>query len=169
MVTYTQDQGFLRMSELLASVIAELTLRGLDVPEFQMIQPGNSFVLDHVGNGCGCAELIIYSDISHPIAASGFPAQTATIDCGSGYAHSMNVAIFREAVIPSDNFDVLPSPADQTASAQQQANDREAIKIAILKAFQGKFDFVLGAFSSYGPIGAAIGGIWQVLVGESSN
>lgn len=166
-MAYSQDTAFPAMEDLLAGARAELIKRELPDVGFAMIQPGINWVIDHAGNeGCDdCDELIVWTEQSYPISSSGFPDIDVTGTCSSGLAHILHVGIYRKALGIDEDSDP-PTPEEQIAAARAQAADREALRAAVKCVFGGHQQYVLGSYTNYGPDGFAVGGDWQLTVGQ---
>lgn len=145
-------------------VIAELASSGL--PEAKVtIQPGATPVLDYVGNGGNCGELIVSVPSSFPTESFPTPAERPT--CVNELAYVVEVAIFR--CVPTgkkvgSSF-IPPSPEQVFESTRLHLADMQAAHRAIRCCLGGKNQYVLGAWAPYGPEGGVAGGVWTVTVG----
>lgn len=156
------------MQNILACTQDELARRELDPVGFAMVQAGSTPVIDHIGNGGVCGELIV--NLAGAYNSVDFPNPDPLGRCGQEKAYIINVAIFRCAAVPTGTkmAPVMPSVEKMEASAEQVDGDMLAIEAGI-KCCLSEGDeprlYVLGDYTPYGPAGAAVGGYWRVTVG----
>jgi hypothetical protein len=156
------------MEGIKACVQAELARRDLEPVGYAMIQAGGTPVIDHVGNGGNCGELVV--NLASAYSSVDFPNPDPEGRCGSEKAYVINVAIFRCAAVPTGTAmaPIMPTVAAMEASAQQVDADMMAIEAGIKCCLVEGDDprlYVLGDYTPYGPAGAAVGGYWRVTVG----
>lgn len=170
-MAYSEDPAVPVAEQLIECAVDQLTKRGIAIPGKRMVQPGLTPVLDWVGGDkcTDCEELIAWVENVYPIGAAGFPEQDDTGSCSSGLAFVLHVGIYRRALALQGTAQTPPTPAQQTASAYAQGADREALRKAILCCAQSTGRrYVLGAYTSYGPEGLAVGGDWTVTFGDEA-
>jgi hypothetical protein len=139
---------------------------GLEPIDLVSIQPGNNGILDYVGNGKNCGEIIINVNQGYPVGP--FPTQNSSATCSTEMAYEVRLGIFRCAPQPAGPKQSLrmPTAAEQTNAARIALADMSSMRRAIQCCMQttGR-QYVLRAFQSYGPQGNVVGGNWTVIVG----
>lgn len=150
------------MLQLVACAQAENDRSGLPAVGYAMVQPGVQVVLDHVGNGKECAEIIVNMTTSYPVDI--FPNPDFTGTCSSTMAYEVQLAIFRCSPQPKNGR--APSITEQLESTRIHLADKAAMLRAIQCCFQTqKRDYIVRSFLPYGPQGVVVGGAWLIVVG----
>lgn len=171
MAEFVEDVGiYPTMIELLTQVELENDRSGLPVLDFTSVQPGSQPVIDHVGNGKQCSELVVNLVSTFP--TQGFPNPDPDGSCGTELAYEIQVAVFRCAKVPKGNSASnlrLPTEVDMLESTRLHTADMAAMHRAICKALKGKRKYVLRGFTPYGPEGGAVGGTWLLVVGPEDD
>jgi hypothetical protein len=143
----------------------ELEKSGLPPVGYASIQPGALPVLDHVGNGKECDEMII--NVTNGFPTNGFPIIDQFGTCGSAMAFEVQLGVFRCAPVPAgklpQNFK-LPTPVQQLNATRLHLADMQAMKRALACCLKN-YEYVIRTWLPYGPAGGAVGGAWLVAVG----
>lgn len=154
------------LTQLAECATAQLVKDGLDPISAVSVQPGQQGVMDYVGNGKDCGEIIINVNQGYPVGP--FPNQSADATCTTQMAYEVQLGIFRCAPQPSGPKNALrmPSSAEQTNAARIALADMSSMRRAIQCCMQttGR-QYTLRSFTPYGPTGNAVGGYWLVVVG----
>lgn len=154
------------MLALAECATAELVKSGLTPITKVTVQPGPNPVMDYVGNGDDCGEIIVNLNTGFPV--DGFPNPAEDGLCTSEFAYEVALAIFRCAppLHGTKNAPLPPTPEEQTNATREYLADMAAMKRAILCCMQQqKRQYVLRVWTGYGPSGNVVGGVWTVLVG----
>lgn len=153
------------MNELAEEIAREVKRRKLPDAGNATVMPGNAFVIDNVGNGDTCSEILLNMTGANPYET--FPNAPEDDSQGPRMAYTISAGIFRCAPEP-ENVNgrlVVPSPEELHAAARLHVADMQAVRCAIETAFSDRMH-IIGDFVPYGPQGGAYGGTWSVVVGE---
>lgn len=107
--------------------------------------------------------------VAHLRSDSGWPTPTGEPHtCATAWAERIEVGIVRCARGKIQDNGDAPSTEDITADAQQQEEDRLALRAAILCCLptEGK-DIVIEGWDPISPQGGCVGGIWTIIVRDS--
>lgn len=108
--------------------------------------------------------------VGHITDAAGWPAQTTNpITCATPFAVTIELGIVRCAKGKLQDVDLLPDPDLITQDAQQQEEDRVALKNAILCCWgiSGR-DMLPPIWEPIEPRGGCVGGTWTVVVRDAT-
>lgn len=167
MPPFVEDKGaYPVMIRIAALVQEEVKKRGLPEISVATLQPGISTVVDYTGNGDNCAEVIV--NLTNAVPMSNFPVVDTQGTCATELGFQIEVAIFRCAPMMrgSQNNPIPPAPEEQLEATRLHLADMQAARAAI-RCAMGETDrnYVLGAFTPYGPSGGVVGGIWVLTFG----
>lgn len=166
MAEFREDTGIYPvLIALAAGTEAELVSSGLGDRYITTVQPGQTPVIDYVGLGKECAEIIVNLVQAYP--SSIFPNPDPTGACGIQLAYEVQVGVMRCAP-PMGGTKAAPkppTPAEVLNSARQHTADMAAVHRAICKVLRPTRQYAIATFAPYGPEGNAVGGTWTVVVG----
>jgi hypothetical protein len=152
-----------RLIAIAEGVQMAIAQNGLPIVERVSVQPGTEPVMDYVGNGKDCAEIIV-----NMMGATIMPVSTAETASFSGcqpeLVFQVAVGVFRCAPTPKGNPPKMPTAADQLNATRLHLADMRASKRGICMALEG-VQYEVNDFQPYGPEGGVVGGVWTVTVG----
>jgi hypothetical protein len=166
-VAFVEDQGAYPVMVALAACTEEqLITRDLPPISKVTLQPGLEPVMDYVGNGKECGEIIVNMLNAFPYGP--FPNPSTEANCGTPIAYTIEVGIFRCAppMRGTRERPRPPLPEEQLESTRLHLADMAAVHAAIRCCMKGFPDrsYVVLPFQPYGPSGGVVGGTWGVVV-----
>lgn len=151
------------MTDLAACLCAQITVDKSPEPCWCGVMPGQAPILDAMGAKCPSGIAWVRMASAYPSVSVGQAAQVVG-HCGSGMGYDLELGILR---LNTGGKSVTgPDEALSLAYAEQQIKDMETMRKAVMCCTAlGKKDFILGAYSPYGPIENITGGTWTLYVG----
>lgn len=151
---------------LLAALQGELDRRGIGSDLVgAVLAPGAEYAFDLVPEDGS----IIWVRLVGLFPSTGtFPIQDFVADRtgGTTIAQIYELGIVR-GFLPPDNADA-PEPQQLSDAARLQMADAAAIYTAICSYFKSQsIKYLMGLYVPYGPMGAVVGGSWQVTAGTA--
>jgi len=164
------------LREMLAVLLEELSagLSDADMLDNMCVVtafPGNAVPVDYVGSDENCGSMAWVRHISS-YPSVRFPSSDVTLQsCHATLAHIIEVGIIRPTPIPeSDGSTVeLPDDLEHLNTAFDLADDMILMKDAVARAAKSIDFVILGSYTPQGPEGGAVGGTWQVTVGDDDD
>jgi len=170
---FYQSKALLRdvTNELLTDIAACLCVTleewGLPPTCFCGVLPGQTVAIDYFGGcddeSCGNGMAWVRLAALYPAQIVGVPMQTPG-NCDSTLGMDLEIGVVR--CISAGEDDGSPvSPEELAASTYLQSQDALAMRAAMAccSPLTSK-DFILGAYTPYGPDGLVVGGTWTAVV-----
>lgn len=149
-----------RLEALATCLCGEVKSGGAPDVCFCGVLPGAEVALDYQGDCsdvCGMAWVRLVT--TYPATVIG-QANEQPGNCASQTGFDVELGVVR-CIDVLDAQGNPPSPAELLTSTRLQMADRDAIVRAILCCYTTK-DFLLGAYTPYGPEGGMVGGVMLV-------
>jgi hypothetical protein len=170
------ERDAVTLKEMIAILLEELTagLEDADMLESMCSVtafPGNAVPVDYVGSDESCGSMAWVRHISS-YPSVRFPSSDVSLEnCHSTLAHIIEMGIIRPTPIPeSDGSNVeLPDDVAHLNTSLDLADDMILMKDSIARAAQSIDFAILGSYTPLGPEGGAVGGTWQVTVGDDDD
>lgn len=126
------------------------------------VVPGAGVALDFIHSGCkGGADGMAWVRLTNEYPTVSFPqAAAGPTKCGAEIAVVAEVGLVRSMPIPEDGEP--PDAATYQAVAEVQIEEAALMRKAIVCCFGSAV--ILGVYTPVGPVGGAIGGLWQATI-----
>lgn len=164
------------LREMLAVLLEELSAGLEEVGQLETMCvvtafPGNAVPVDYIGSDDNCGSMAWVRHMSS-YPSVRFPSSDATLEsCHATLAHLIEVGIIRRSPTPeSDGSTVeLPDDLEHLNTSFDLADDMLLMKDAIARAARSIDFVILGSYTPQGPEGGAVGGTWQITVGDDED
>jgi hypothetical protein len=155
-MTYLWNPAYAAMEQLATCLCAQIEADGLPALCFCGVLPGE---IPAYNGGEECDAGMAYVRLITMYPASGVGTQNVSVgNCSSLLGFDLEVGIMRPSPIGDEEG---PSDAELLESTELQLADAIAMRKAIA-CCTGQKNWILGAYTPYGPEGGIIGGTWEV-------
>lgn len=149
----TVSERLTELAQCLCAEVGDLCFCG--------VLPGGEAALDYAQHDCDgdCGQAWVRLVTVYPSRTLGQADETAG-NCNSLLGYDVELGVVR-CLLVGDDAGGPPDAAAMLASTEMQVADMEAMRRAVLCCTPAK-EFLLGAYTPYGPEGGLVGGTWLV-------